>query len=829
MEILFLGGAQEVGSSCILVKLNSGINFIIDCGIKINETGIDKLPNFNMLQEECKNVDFIVVSHAHMDHTGALPQLLKLYPAVPIYMTKPTFQITYTLLEDSVKVMELRDNDIPIYDLEDIEKCMEYVKTVNDNEIIRPVPGIALKFIKAGHILGATSVVIQTEEGSIVYTGDIMLNKQLTVDGADEEALKGLKDKPNVLILETTYGARQHPRRKDEEEKLFDVVVKTIESGGKVLIPAFAVGRAQEVLFLLKNKMKATKKKFDVYVDGMVKQINNLYTSNVEYVSERLKKAIFSDLHPFYDDNITPVSSQKQREEILKRDEPYVVVASSGMLTGGASVIYAEELLKDKKNTLIITGYQDEESPGRQLLKLAEEEIADNEHIIGLNGKQIKVEARILKCSLSAHADAVQLESIINSTKPENVILNHGDAENITAFYDRICNKSHDVYIPENGEKIRLSFVKPTTVIITKQIPSMGIEEIPTRENISRLWEYLLENNMSGHTFTIHELAQIWCSGREDYEKYIKDVLSVTEYFQHIGKYMYRVRSREEYDEITSPKPLEQNELRNFLMSRLADFHIRKVSLDAENKKAVLHFITPYKIMKYKDKIIPELEKETLWKFEISNSIDSSRIMEEIKEQLPFEISAVVRLDFSTPPCIRLKNDDLPDEYVAVIKEILNKYELQLATKNNTVPQSQNRPKILARSFNEVKEIIEKRFKDIGETRLCKVSLVNDVIYLKFINPAVAERYKDKIGELFSDIPEWEIHVDESYTNMAHMTEYIKFVCKKYGVVIENPSYNNPAREVYIKTASNNLEILDKVKNEIENYLEFKVVWKMIS
>lgn len=334
MNLSFLGGAMEVGASCILLEI-AGWKILMDCGIR-QKTGKDTLPDLRRIQEE-GGVDCILVSHAHMDHTGSLPIISAEYPFAPIYMTPMTMDLSRVLLYDSIKLMQHAEDGIPLYAEKQVLDMLDRVRPVRFGEPLEILPEVTLTMYPAGHIAGAACIYLQTPAGSLFYSGDFSSFAQNTIEGAMVPRLR-----PDVSILESTYGDRLHANREIEEDRLLEIVRECAERRGKMLIPAFALGRAQEVLLILKRGMaKGAIPKIKVYADGMVRQICGVYERYPEFLKRNLAKQAQKGKPLFWTDEIQPVPLNADRKELLNTAEPEIFVSSSGMLTGGPSVEYA--------------------------------------------------------------------------------------------------------------------------------------------------------------------------------------------------------------------------------------------------------------------------------------------------------------------------------------------------------------------------------------------------------------------------------------------------------------------------------------------------------
>ena len=444
MHIHFLGGANEVGASCTLIKIDEQ-RILVDVGIRMNTTPDKQLPDFSQL---CKP-DAVLLTHAHTDHTGALPILMRDYlpTSVKAYCTAATKAITQVLLEGNVNLerREKQEDKPPLYTNSDVDAALKRVVKVPWWES-KPICGGALTatWIPAGHILGASMIYIEGERESILMTGDVSVNNQLSILGMAD---KLPYQPPDVMVMESTYGESPHlTSRADQEDKLVSDVADTIAAGGHVLIPVFAVGRSQEVILILKRAMECGKiPEFPVYIDGMVCEVNKLYPKFDDVLSPNLRSAVIRGESPFYSAHIKKVSSCDEPYHILS-GLPCCIVASSGMLIGGRSWDYADLLVDDPKNLIAFTGYQAKGTPG---YALENEEVWKRK-----NGSTIPVECDVESYKLSAHADQSDLTQLVEKVQPRKLFLVHGDTKAREGLKQSIQKTSPAVHVelPQNGD-----------------------------------------------------------------------------------------------------------------------------------------------------------------------------------------------------------------------------------------------------------------------------------------------------------------------------------------------------------------------------------------
>lgn len=446
LSVTPLGAARGIGASCFQVFIGP-YEIVLDCGTR--PKGYDPLPDLDRLQSP----NLLLVSHAHQDHLGAVPVFHQQYPAVPIICTFGTREIGRIMLRDGLKVQSLNEDSPSLFDEEVLERCLWRLETAPVGTDFEPLPGLHVRFINAGHIPGAACIYLRYGERSLLYSGDFHTSNSKTTTG-----LK-LSDLPeaDIFICESTYGDGLHPSRKAQESALLEAVVEIVQQGGNVLIPAFALGRAQEILLAMQGSALFHKLHVPVYVDGLVRAVTDVFCEHLELLPEAIRNAAsVSKRQPFFDNSGTPkiIPIADRSDRPLAMAKPSVIVASSGMLHGGPSVYYASTLLERENAAIFISGYTDEESPGRLLQNLQPGDT------IELEGKSLEVKAQIRRFNLSAHADKVGLGQVIGKVNPKHLVLIHGDP---SALHDlaRSGDKSEKYYIhiPHVGDEISLDTI----------------------------------------------------------------------------------------------------------------------------------------------------------------------------------------------------------------------------------------------------------------------------------------------------------------------------------------------------------------------------------
>ena len=503
MEAYFLGGADEVGASSLLVQ-TSGCRLLIDAGVRMGSASKDRLPDLAMVND-LSGPSAVLLTHAHLDHCGALPLVHGAFPEAPVYMTEPTLDLIRILLLDALKVMQLRsekEDEVPLYPLPAVEALLGRVRAV---PFLQPVsldgPAVHATFFPAGHVLGAAAVGISTPEGNLLVTGDVSLTDQLTVP-----AMPRPRFAPDLVVCESTYGARMHASRRAEEQRLAATVLEALREGRKVLIPAFALGRAQEVLLILRRALRqAGAPVAPVYADGMVRAICGVYGQHTDYLTPTLRNRAREGRGIFFtaDGMVRPVSSVEERLRILEGG-PCVIVSSSGMLSGGPSAWYASRLVQREDALIAITGYQDEEAPGRHLQEVAHGQRSQ----LVLDGVSKEVRCSVQSYALSAHADGQQLGALLQSLHPRAVALVHGDADARAGLLQVLSERAlDDVWLPASGDRVELPRAAPRR---PRQVQGLGKGRPLDLAGLVELHRLLWLYGTRGRTYSAADLAEQW-------------------------------------------------------------------------------------------------------------------------------------------------------------------------------------------------------------------------------------------------------------------------------------------------------------------------------
>ncbi|ODR81471.1 MBL fold metallo-hydrolase [Haladaptatus sp. W1] len=417
MNIQFLGGAREVGRSAILVN----DSLLLDYGMLTGNP-----PQYPVGDV---NPDAVVVSHGHLDHVGILPSLLSGDDRPPIHWTPPTYELTRILARDTLKLHG------GSYDCPFTEAELKRVTQVSEPHGYREsfeAAGHEITFYNAGHIPGSAHVLVDDGETRLLYTADFHTG--------DQRLLSGTTARPDadVVLCESTYSDVEHGERAATEREFAESVKTTIWEGGTVVVPAFAIGRTQEMLMVCEAH------NIDCYVDGMGKQVTRMLRQHPEFVRDpdALQRAI---------SNARFVTGRNgQRKRIARKNT--VIVTTSGMLSGGPAMTYIPEIRANPVNKITMTGYQVEGTPGRDLLETGRGEI---------DGRVMPVSAQVESYDFSAHADRDGLLEFLDSYRDATVLVNHGDR--CAAFAEELRADGYDASAPELGSRVEIGAASAPT------------------------------------------------------------------------------------------------------------------------------------------------------------------------------------------------------------------------------------------------------------------------------------------------------------------------------------------------------------------------------
>ncbi|MGB9003997.1 MAG: beta-CASP ribonuclease aCPSF1 [Nitrosotalea sp.] len=456
VSLMTLGGFSQVGRSCMLLTTHES-KILIDCGINPGtKNPLEAYPRLDWANITLDELDAVVISHAHLDHTGFLPVLFKYGYKGPIYCTEPTLPMMNLIQLDAIKVAAAQGR-IPMYSERDVKQVMKQTISLAYGTVTDISPDIKLVFSNAGHILGSASCHFHIGNGNhnFVYTGDLKYGKSMLFDSASWNF-----PRVETLLIESTYGAKEdiQSTREEVEGAFIKSVNETLRNGGKVLIPIPAVGRAQELMMVIDQYMKAGHlMEAPVFTEGMISEATAIHEAYPEYLAHDLREKIMStEENPFDSEYFTNIEHSDAREEAL-REGPCIIMATSGMLEGGPVLEYFKHIAPSQKNKILFVSYQVNGTMGRRVL--------DNSKQVSVVGKDGKIEVININCStekldgFSGHSDYNQLMSYVHKLRPKlrRVIVNHGErrkCENLASSIHRMFRIA--TICPQVQEGIRL-------------------------------------------------------------------------------------------------------------------------------------------------------------------------------------------------------------------------------------------------------------------------------------------------------------------------------------------------------------------------------------
>ena len=462
MELQFLGAAECVTGSCHMLKIRDK-TILLDCGLyqgKDQDQGKNEKFQFNP-----KDIDLVILSHAHIDHSGRIPFLYKNGFKGEILCTKATMELCEVMLPDSGHIQEMevewknrkrkRKGLLPeasLYSSKVAEECLKLFKSYSYDEKIKPFDGLTITFKDAGHLLGSAIIELELEEEQgtpikLVYSGDLgnfnipLINDPTFIDKAD------------YVIMETTYGDKVHNNFKDVLKELASIVKETFARGGNVIIPSFAVGRTQEVLYALNKYFEEDMvKNCSVYVDSpLAEKATKIFENNREVFDAEAKELEKHDKNILDFQGLNFTHSAEESMKLNEIQKGIVIISTSGMCDAGRIKHHLKHNLWRKENSVVFVGYQAEGTLGREIL--------DGNKMVRIFGEDIAVSASIYNLQgLSGHADRNGLINWIENIKikPKQVFLVHGDINTQKSFKELLDSKKYQSVIVKSKEKYKL-------------------------------------------------------------------------------------------------------------------------------------------------------------------------------------------------------------------------------------------------------------------------------------------------------------------------------------------------------------------------------------
>lgn len=444
-KIAFLGAAGEVTGSCYIVTAQDDTQVMVDYGLFQGSKEVADL-NYQKPHFDPSRVKGVVLTHAHLDHCGRLPMLVYGGFKGKIYMTAPTFSLIEVILNDAAKVAEEKVDVPPLYGADEVRKTLSMVEVVEyEKEIVFGT--FAVKFIDAGHILGSASVeIVDRADGKkAIFSGDL--------GNTPEDIIKPtvFSDSADIVVMETTYGDKVHPDE-DPTQILQEEINKVEAESGVLMIPAFSLERTQELLHKINHLKKDGKIRMDtpVFMDSpMGIRATEIFKQFREFYNEELQSHTDD---PFGFEGLAVTIEARDSKEIIKAMEPKVIIAGSGMMSGGRILHHAANYLSNKTTRLLFVGYQAEETLGRKILQGAKNVVISDRNVT------VKASIREIK-TMSSHADQKKLLNWLGHIKGvKKVFLVHSDVEQRITFQKKIQETLGltDITLPLNGQEIEV-------------------------------------------------------------------------------------------------------------------------------------------------------------------------------------------------------------------------------------------------------------------------------------------------------------------------------------------------------------------------------------
>lgn len=452
MEITPIGAGGEVGRSCCLLKY-MGKTVLFDCGVHPAYSGISALPFFDDIDAD--QIDLVLITHYHLDHAAGLPYLMErteLNPKARVFMTQPTRAIYKTLLSDFVRVSRTSAGEESLYTEEDVEKTMKRIEVVDYHAEVN-VDGIKFRPFYAAHVLGAAMFMVEIAGVRVLYTGDFSREEDRHLKEAEVPPFT-----PDVLICESTYGLQVHESRRLREKRFTEHVADVVRDGGRVLLPVFALGRAQELLLILDEYWEANEALQHIpiyYASAIAQRCMPVYQTYVNMMNDNVRRR-FEVSNPF---DFKYVKNVRSRDSFTD-DGPCVFMASPGMLQSGLSRELFERWCTNKRNGLVLTGYSVDGTLAKKVLNCPEK-------ITKLDGREVPLACSVQYVTFAAHTDCKQTTTFVEDVAPEHTVLVHGEWNNMTRLKEHLDGhfnkaaserKSMRLYTPRNCQTVKLTF-----------------------------------------------------------------------------------------------------------------------------------------------------------------------------------------------------------------------------------------------------------------------------------------------------------------------------------------------------------------------------------
>lgn len=454
IRVTFLGGARQVGRSCIFLQTPES-RILLDCGVNVAATEQNQFPHLDAPEFKLDELDAVILSHAHLDHSGLIPYLFRMGYRGPVYMTAPTRDVSALLALDFIGVAE-KEAKKGLFSSTDVKEMVKHTICLDYEEVTDITPDMRITFYNAGHVLGSALTHLHIGNGlhNLLYGGDMKGIRTRLLDPAATRF-----PRLETAIIEATYGAKTDivKSRAECESELLGIIKSAIDRNGKILIPVLGVGRAQEIVVIIEEAVRTGRiPKVPVFVQGLVWDVTAIHTAYPDFLGSNMRKLTFhKDQNPFLSDYLKRVGSRKEQEEVINETGSCVIIATSGMMTAGASVAYFKALAEDPRNAIVFVSYLGEGTLGRK--------IQSGDKTVTIPGEKpepiaVKLAVHSIP-GMTGHAARDELMRYVHNLdpKPKKIIVNHGESSKCLDLASSIHKLERiETNAPKNLESIRI-------------------------------------------------------------------------------------------------------------------------------------------------------------------------------------------------------------------------------------------------------------------------------------------------------------------------------------------------------------------------------------
>ncbi len=453
MKITFYGATRTVTGSMFLIEHNEK-RILVECGLYQGKRSVSEEINKNF-PFKAAEIDMLIVSHAHIDHSGNIPNLVKQGFNGVIHATHATCDLMNVMLRDSGHIHEkdieylnkkLAKRGEPLkealYTAKDAEDSVQYFRPVNYYSSVEIDNELKFTFVEAGHILGSAQVIFEYKDKTILFTGDLGRDHLPIIKDPDTV------ENVDVLITETTYGDRVHKNIENSEDELRDIILRTVQRNGRIIVPAFSVGRTQEILydiFQLENKDSIPK--IEIFVDSpLSSKVTGIFKNHPECYDKETMEIFNQNKNVFNFDRLKFTENVQESKALNGKTNSHIIISASGMCEAGRILHHLKNNISNANNSIIITGFMAQHTLGRRLL--------ENRETVKIFGEEYNINAEVYSMTeYSAHADKNDLIEHIKECEPKRIFLVHGEASQQDAFKKTLYEDGYkDVEIPERGD-----------------------------------------------------------------------------------------------------------------------------------------------------------------------------------------------------------------------------------------------------------------------------------------------------------------------------------------------------------------------------------------